>query len=134
MKQSANTRSMPPAVQPCRSSSFLASLKEEQTLCFLASVYIIDPNPADRGWVVIQYGLLYELHDLIVVHVQDISHPLAITARSIAPFIGFYSVNGRHDRYRIGHQFEESVEIPFPVPGADQRVSQRACLRLPLVL
>jgi hypothetical protein len=31
---------MPPAVQPCRSSSFLASLKEEQAFCLLASVYI----------------------------------------------------------------------------------------------
>src|SRR5205823_85273 len=51
MKQSANTRSMPPAVQPCRSSSFLASLKEEQTLCFLASVYIMFPNSKNRGVV-----------------------------------------------------------------------------------
>ncbi len=87
----------------------------QRPLVFLP--WFLDPNPADRAWVVIQYGLLDEVHDLIVVQVQDISHPLPITARSIAPCIGLYSVNGRHDRYRIAHQFEESVEIPFPVPG-----------------
>src|SRR6266700_1542156 len=48
MKPSANTRSMPPAVQPCRSSSFLASLKEEQAFCLLASVYIIDEALEER--------------------------------------------------------------------------------------
>jgi hypothetical protein len=26
-------------------------------------------------------------------------------------------MNGRDDRHRVGHQFEESVEIPFSVPG-----------------
>ena len=67
MKQSANTQSMPPAVQPCRSSSFLASLKEEQTFSLLASVYIMCPGLlnrlADR-----EFEVYYDRRDISVIY------------------------------------------------------------------
>src|SRR5947209_14266353 len=57
------------------------------------------------------------MNDLVIVHIQDVSHPFSIAAWSIAPFVGLYSMNSSDDRDRIDCQFEESVEIPFPVPG-----------------
>ena len=47
---------MPPAAQPCRSSSFLASLKEEQAFCLLASVYI-NADLSDFFYVWLRHAL-----------------------------------------------------------------------------
>src|SRR4051812_9364246 len=51
MKEYANACSMSPTEQPCPFASFLASLKEGQTFCLLASVYITAEQVLEQGFL-----------------------------------------------------------------------------------
>jgi hypothetical protein len=67
--------------------------------------------------MVVLKSLLYQLNNIIVAHFQEIIHPFPITARRVAPSIGFDPVKSCDDGDRISYQFEQPIEIALSVAG-----------------